>query len=128
MRTQSSALIATLVLATCPPVRATGADVRHVRPDRPNGHSAAVVVDADLALVHTAQLFPMDEQGELVGPGRPGEQVEAVLDRLDTALRRAGSGLDRVVKLNVVLARPDLLPAGPRSIGRGGIPGETGPP
>ena len=126
MRIPPSAMIATLVLAACPLARGDGPDVRHVRPDRPNGSSAAVVVDAGLALVHTAQLFPMDEEGEIVGPGRPGEQVEAVLDRLDTALRRAGSGLDRVVKLNVVLTRPDLLPVVREALARRN-PGRDGP-
>jgi enamine deaminase RidA (YjgF/YER057c/UK114 family) len=83
---------------------------RHVRAGLEKGSSAAVVVKADAALVHTAQLLPLDDSGRIVGPDRVDVQVEAVLDRLETVLNRASSGLGKAVKLSVALARADVLP------------------
>lgn len=94
-------------------IRAEGKEpeVRTVRVDDSSRTAAAVVVPEGLNLVHTAQFLPLDDRGSIVGPERAGEQAKVVLDRLETALKSAGSGLDQLVKVNVYATRPDVLPA-----------------
>jgi enamine deaminase RidA (YjgF/YER057c/UK114 family) len=85
--------------------------VRYVRPDAATGTSAAVVVDGAANLAHTEQVLPTDADGNVIAPGRASEQAEAVLDRLETTLKGVESGLDRLVKVDVYLSRPDALAA-----------------
>ncbi|MGE5192141.1 MAG: RidA family protein [Deltaproteobacteria bacterium] len=73
-----------------------------------DGSSAAVVVP-NVPLVQTTQLLPFDEKGELVGKGVARTQIDAVLDRVETALRPDGNGPEPdVVKLNVVVANDEI--------------------
>lgn len=85
--------------------------VRSIAPDDSTRTSLAVIVPSATNLAHTAQFLPLDERGSIIGPGRADEQATVVLDRLETALKAAGSGLDQVVKINVYAARADVLPA-----------------
>jgi enamine deaminase RidA (YjgF/YER057c/UK114 family) len=78
------------------------------KPDAKTGTSTAVVV-SDAPLVHTAQLLPLDEKGELVGGESVTKQTEQVLLSLSQALTTANSALSNVVKLNLYLTRPDSL-------------------
>jgi iduronate 2-sulfatase len=71
---------------------------------------AAVLVD-DVPLIHTAQLLPLDDAGKVVAPGDPTAQVERLVNRLDAVLRDAGSSLPHVAKLNLYLAREELVAA-----------------
>ncbi|MEO6808805.1 MAG: RidA family protein, partial [Isosphaeraceae bacterium] len=85
--------------------------IRQVGVDHALKTSEAVVVDGSLALVHTTQILPIDDQGAVLHPGRLMEQTEAVLDRLESTLKAAHSGLDQLIKVNVYLARAeDLAP------------------
>ncbi|SIO58207.1 Enamine deaminase RidA, house cleaning of reactive enamine intermediates, YjgF/YER057c/UK114 family [Singulisphaera sp. GP187] len=84
--------------------------VRSIGPDDSTQTSAVVIVPSSMNLAHTAQFLPLDERGSIVGPERAAEQATVVLDRLEAALKAAGSGLDRVVKVNVYAARADVLP------------------
>jgi enamine deaminase RidA (YjgF/YER057c/UK114 family) len=86
-------------------------EVRPIAPDDSARTSAAVVVPEGMNLAHTAQLLPLDERGSIVGPERAEEQAKLVLDRLESTLKDAGSGLDQIVKVNVYAARADVLPA-----------------
>lgn len=96
-----------LLLASTMQATAPDPGTRAIRPDRESGTSAAVVVPAETALIFTTQVVAPDAPD----PDRTPEHcVEEVLDRLDTILRGGGSGLDRAVRLHVVLASPDLLP------------------
>jgi enamine deaminase RidA (YjgF/YER057c/UK114 family) len=83
--------------------------VREVRPDEATHTSAAVVVDASAPLLHTPQLLPTGADGLTIVAGGAAEQANALLDRLESALKAAGSGLDKLVKVDVYLARPDVL-------------------
>ncbi len=74
--------------------------VRYLPLDAPAGMSQAVVVQG-LPLVHTRQLLPLDGEGKLVGEGSADEQIEQVLTNLEAVLGAAGSGLDKLVRLNV---------------------------
>jgi enamine deaminase RidA (YjgF/YER057c/UK114 family) len=81
--------------------------LRYVGRDRTSEASLAVVVD-NLPLAHTTQLLPLDAAGKLIGKDQPAAQIEQVLANLQAVLAEAKSGLDRVVKLNVYLARPEV--------------------
>ncbi|HUT94136.1 MAG TPA: Rid family hydrolase [Thermoguttaceae bacterium] len=74
--------------------------VRYLPLDAPAGMSQAVVVRG-LPLVYTRQLLPLDSEGKLVGEGSADEQIEQVLTNLEAVLGAAGSGLDKLVRLNV---------------------------
>ncbi|MFO0951919.1 MAG: Rid family hydrolase [Isosphaeraceae bacterium] len=80
-----------------------------VTPETRPTTASAVVVEAGAVLAHTGQILPVDAQGKAVGKGRADVQGEALFDRLDELLRRAGSGLEHVVKLNLQAARPEDL-------------------
>ena len=79
--------------------------VRYVPLDAPAGMAQAVVVEG-YPLVHTRQLLPLDGEGKLVGDGSPEKQIEQVLANLQTVLDGAGSGLDKLVRLNVYADAP----------------------
>lgn len=100
-----------LALTGCWPVAAqTRQDpvIRQVEPAMATGSSLAVVV-GEVALAHTAQLLPLDKKGRLVGAGDVARQVNQVLDNIAAALKPAGTGLDKVVKLHVYVAQPELM-------------------
>jgi enamine deaminase RidA (YjgF/YER057c/UK114 family) len=99
-------------LANCPaaedkPVPA-GASVQYLPLDAPAGMSQAVVVQGQ-PLVHTRQLLPLDREGKLVGEGSVDKQIEQVLDNLDAVLGAAGSGLGKLVRLNVYAITPQTV-------------------
>ena len=68
--------------------------------DAPAGMSQAVIVER-MPLVHTRQLFPLDREGKLVGEGSADQQIEQVLANLEAVLKDSGSGLDKLIRLNV---------------------------
>jgi enamine deaminase RidA (YjgF/YER057c/UK114 family) len=74
--------------------------IEYVPLDAPAGMSQAVIVQR-IPLVHTRQLFPLDREGKLVGEGSVDQQIEQVLANLEAVLRDSGSGLDKLIRLNV---------------------------
>ena len=74
--------------------------IRYFPLDAPAGMSQAVVVQG-LPLVYTRQLLPLDRQGRLVGEGSADKQSEQVLANLESVLKASGSGLGKLVRLNV---------------------------
>ena len=108
-----------VALANCPaaedkPVKETpgkdtaGAPVQYVPLDAPAGTSQAVIVQGQ-PLVHTRQLLPLDREGTPVGEGAVDKQIEQVLDNLDAVLGAAGSGLGKLVRLNVYAITPQTV-------------------
>ncbi|MEO2048056.1 MAG: RidA family protein [Pirellulales bacterium] len=99
-----AALVMTSCIVTtveCPAVeRTTETPIRYVPLDAPVGMSQAVIVQR-MPLVHTRQLLSMDREGKLVGVDSVDEQIEQVLDNLESVLRDSGSGLDKLIRLNV---------------------------
>jgi enamine deaminase RidA (YjgF/YER057c/UK114 family) len=88
-------------VAECPAAEETAEpSVRYLPLDAPAGMSQAVVVQG-FPLVYTRQLLPLDGKGKLVGEGSADEQIEQVLSNLEAVLGAAGSGLDKLVRLNV---------------------------
>jgi enamine deaminase RidA (YjgF/YER057c/UK114 family) len=65
---------------------------------------AQSVVVTGLELVHTTQLLPLDQHGELFGRGDPDRQVQRVLDVVVDVLAAQQAQAADVVKLNVYLA------------------------
>jgi len=113
MKTVAAFVTASLLL----PLAGATAAVLCIDPNTQTGTSLAVVVDP-APLAHTAQLLPLDTAGAVIGKGDAAKQTDAVLDALDAALKEAGSGLPLAVKLNVYLARPDVMPATQAALAR----------
>ncbi len=77
----------------------------------PPDYAHAVVVEAGRRLAFMAGAVPLDEHGDLVGPGDHAVQTLQVLDNLQTALREIGSDLEHVLTTTVYVvaaSRQDL--------------------
>jgi enamine deaminase RidA (YjgF/YER057c/UK114 family) len=57
--------------------------------------------------VFAAGACPLNDAGDVVGPGDYEIQAGAALENLKLALEEAGSSLDRVLKSTVYVASPD---------------------
>jgi enamine deaminase RidA (YjgF/YER057c/UK114 family) len=79
---------------------AAGPSIRYLPMDAPAGMSQAVIVQG-LPLVHTRQLLPLDRGGNLVSDGSADQQIEQVLTNLELVLKDSGSGMDKLVRVNV---------------------------
>src|SRR5262249_20835384 len=77
--------------------------VRSVDPQETEGISAAVIV-ADVPLIHTAQILPIDDQGRLLAKGSVVDQVAVVLGHIKPAVSRS-----TIVKLNVIAANDGVV-------------------
>jgi len=55
-------------------------------------------------LVFLSSVGPVDEAGGLVGAGDFDAQAERAFRNLEALLRAAGTGLDRVIKVNIYMA------------------------
>src|SRR5436190_11125610 len=83
-------------------------DIRYIEPSDSDGSSAAVIVP-DEPLVHTAQFLPLDKQQGIIGKGHPREQVETVLEWVNSALWLSNpTGNPVIIKFNVVAANLDV--------------------
>jgi len=91
-----------------PAPAAAASSIKYLPLDAPAGMSQAGGVQG-LALVHTRQLFPLDREGKLVGEGSADKQIEQVLANLETVLKDSGSGLDKLVRLNVYALSPAIV-------------------
>jgi enamine deaminase RidA (YjgF/YER057c/UK114 family) len=89
--------------------------LRAIEPDTARGRAAAVVVESG-ALVHTAQLWPLDVQGGLHGGNDSHAQARAVLANLDVALRAADTGLDAIARLHVYVSDATVTPGVDRAL------------
>ncbi|MFJ6844661.1 RidA family protein [Streptomyces griseoluteus] len=77
----------------------------------PPAYSHASVVEAGTRLAFLAGAVPLDEAGELVGPGDPVAQAGQVIANLREQLRAVGSGLEHVLvtEVYVVSDQPSVL-------------------
>ncbi|MFD4541561.1 RidA family protein [Streptomyces bauhiniae] len=77
----------------------------------PPTYSHASVVEAGTRLAFLAGAVPLDERGELVGPGDPVAQAGQVISNLREQLRAVGSGLEHVLvtEVYVVSDQPSVL-------------------
>jgi enamine deaminase RidA (YjgF/YER057c/UK114 family) len=67
---------------------------------------AHVAIATGSTLVFTAGAVPLDEHGDLVGPGDVEAQTEQVLANLVRQLEAGGAATDDVVKTTVFVADP----------------------
>ncbi|MFF3912623.1 RidA family protein [Streptomyces sp. NPDC001852] len=79
----------------------------------PPTYAHASVVEAGTRLAFLAGAVPLDETGELVGPGDPVRQAEQVIANLVEQLHAVGSDLTHVVATDVyvVSSEPSVLSA-----------------
>lgn len=77
----------------------------------PPTYSHASVVEAHTRLAFLAGAVPLDERGELVGPGDPVAQAGQVVANLREQLRAVGSDLENVLvtEVYVVSDQPSVL-------------------
>ncbi|MFG3125424.1 RidA family protein [Streptomyces sp. NPDC048201] len=77
----------------------------------PPTYSHASVVEAGTRLAFLAGAVPLDERGELIGPGDPVRQAGQVIANLREQLRAVGSDLEHVLvtEVYVVSDRPSVL-------------------
>ena len=137
-RSLAAAVLAACVvgLTNCPaaensakpsPDKAAGSSIEYVPLDAPAGMSQAVIVQG-FPLVHTRQLLPLDREGKLVGEGSADQQIEQVLDNLEAVLKDSGSGLDKLVRVNVYALAPATVTRVrehlSKRLGRGGASGD----
>ena len=123
-----SALVLGMALVAAHVVVAQESPLRSIAPDVATGTSAAVVVDASTASAHTVQIYPRfgTSGGKVMGPIQADQQVQEVLDTLQQVLREANSGLDRLVKLDVYVARTEVIAAFRGALARRMV-GKSGP-
>jgi enamine deaminase RidA (YjgF/YER057c/UK114 family) len=117
-RSLTGAVVAAWVvgLANCPAVGASEGD-NPIVAARKSGQSpgssvqylSQAVVVQGLPLVHTRQLLPLDREGKLVGEGSVDQQIEQVLGNLEAVLGASGSGLGKLVRLNVYALSPPTV-------------------
>lgn len=91
------------------PQAAPGVRLRSIPTDPATGVARAVVVEEG-ALVHTALMFPEDQEGRLQGGGDAGAQAARVLANIELALQEARTTLDNLVRLHVYVADPTVTP------------------
>ncbi|NUQ65336.1 MAG: RidA family protein, partial [Pirellulales bacterium] len=87
------------------PGAAAESSIQYVPLDAPAAMSQAVIVQG-FPLVHTRQLLPLDSAGNLAGEGSADQQIEQVLTNLEAVLKDCGSGLDKLVRLNIYALAP----------------------
>jgi enamine deaminase RidA (YjgF/YER057c/UK114 family) len=92
----------TMALAPClaAPQGHSAPGIQYLPLDAPAGMSQAVIVEG-LPLVHTRQLFPFDDQGNVVGENSADQQIEKVLANLEAVLKASGSDTDKLIRVNV---------------------------
>lgn len=88
-----------------PPAESPRAKVCSLGSPLGQGMAQAVVVEGAV-LAHTAQMFPLDAQGQLVGPDNLQAQTRQVLAHLQKALALVGSSLEDLVRLEIHLTDP----------------------
>lgn len=96
------------LMTNCDADEQQGGGLQFVSFHNDTGSSDAVIVDG-LPLVHTAQILPVDDSGKLVGGDDSATQIKHVFEKLAASLGATQSGLDRLVKLNFVVARDGVV-------------------
>jgi enamine deaminase RidA (YjgF/YER057c/UK114 family) len=97
-------------LANCPAAedKPQETSIQYLALGAPEGTSQAVVVDG-LPLVFTRQLLPLDREGKIVGEDSVDQQIEQVLANLETVLGASGSGMGKLVRVNVYALAPTTV-------------------
>ena len=78
----------------------------------------AVIIDEG-PLVHTGQILPWGNQGEIVGTGDASVQAARVVANLLEALKAGGASSGGIIKVNVYAAQADVIPKVREAMGQG---------
>ena len=89
------------------PQSTPGVRLRSISADPATGVARAVVVEEG-ALVHTALMFPEDQEGRLQGGADAAAQGARVLANIELALQQARTTLGHLVRLHVYVADPSV--------------------
>src|SRR5690606_14825306 len=73
------------------------------------GFSSRAVVVSEVALVHTTQLLPIGRTGDIDDSTPLEAQVAQVVENLKKVLTAAQSNPARLIRLNLYVAREDLV-------------------
>ena len=84
------------------------AEVTYLKSSAKTGSSLCVIVK-DNVLAHTSQVTAIDIHGGLVPPANASDQTALVLKNLNYLLKKVNSNLKQLVKLNIYVARADLV-------------------
>lgn len=98
-------LIAVLLLVV---IDAVTAEVSYLK-STPQSESSLCVVVKDTVLVHTSQILPLNLKGGQIPSANASDQTTLVLKNLNYLLKKVDSNLNRLVKLNIYVAREDLV-------------------
>ncbi len=90
--------------------RTQAADIEYIDVDPGTGLAAATLFDHG-DRVYTGQLLPVNSKGDIVGSENVTDQTTALITKLKHLLAANYSGLDRLLKINVYLAREADRPA-----------------
>src|SRR5690606_7154379 len=85
----------------------TRAEVSYFKPSSKTGASLCVVVKDDV-LAHTSQILPLNIKGGMITSTGVGDQTALVLKNLDYLLKKVDCSLNKLVKLNIYVAREEL--------------------
>ncbi|MEQ9072187.1 MAG: RidA family protein, partial [Gimesia chilikensis] len=105
MKSLTNLLTAVALLAL---TGSAAAEVAYLNPSAETGTSQCAVVKNSV-LAHTSQILPINFNGGQVAAGNAGDQTALVLQNLDYLLGKVDATLYRIVKLNVYVAREELV-------------------
>lgn len=83
-------------------------EIRYIGPDDLAGSSDAVIVD-EVPLAHTRLFSSTDEKGNIIGKDNLNTQFKQIFAALAQSLKAAGSGTEKIIKLNVFLKDPGMM-------------------
>ncbi len=86
----------------------TTAEVTYLKTSAKTGTSLCVIVK-DNVLAHTSQIMPLNIKGGQVAPANAGDQTALVFKNLNYLLKKVDSDLNQLVKLNIYVAREELV-------------------
>lgn len=106
MKTLTNSLLAVLFFTM---TGLADAEVSYYKPSTKTGASLCVIVKDDV-LAHTSQILPLNIKGGQIAAGGAVDQTVLVLKNLKYLLGKVDSNLNQLVKLNIYVAREDLVP------------------
>ncbi|WP_339734023.1 RidA family protein [uncultured Gimesia sp.] len=105
MKFLTNSLIAVLLMSMTGKITA---EVSYYKPSSKTGASLCVIVKDDV-LAHTSQILPLNIKGGRITSGSASDQSVLVLKNLNYLLKKVDSSLNQLVKLNIYVAREDLV-------------------
>ncbi len=91
-------------------------ELKNVKLPEPRGYSRAVAATGS-TLVFTSMTAPIDEAGNVVGPGNAELQAKRVMANIREILEANGRGFDDVVKVSAYVTRQEDVAAVMRVMG-----------